>query len=206
MPQFDKMASDLTAMLLEIRSAAPNARIVVLGYPNLLPHDANGTPIGCDGDVMTEAGTQYTAGAGTVHPAWHVSATASAEIASFVSLRLNPAVQQAVTKALEQSHAGGIDYVDPEPWFVGHELCTSDPWFNPITLLGVDVYKDTAPLPPCNYGEVDNSGFPKDNPIGCVVPDVVQRESDVSPYASTRPSLDSAPIPGPSSRTSSTTR
>lgn len=106
--------SQYTKTLEAIHEKAPNARIVVVGYPRLFPdppHDGE--------DTFNEVDQEFLNGIGA---------------------EVNEQIQQHV-EALDrkyygngQQKMGSFEFVDPTPAFEGHQLSDDDPYINDINL------------------------------------------------------------------------
>jgi len=103
-----RLRTTLPPVLRALRARAPNARILLLGYPD--PFPAHLVP----GSTCSRS---FTAG----DIAW----------ATRESARLNEVIHTAAGTA-----GARITYVPPSG-FAGHDVCSSDPWFNGL-LLGPD--------------------------------------------------------------------
>lgn len=105
----------LEAVYTQIHKLAPNARIIVLGYPRLFPVNASSCSSvlwlsGADMDWMNT-----------------MSATLDSDIGTAV-------------KTVATANPGlNIQFVDPTATFTGHEVCSSAPWIN-----GVIAYEDSG--------------------------------------------------------------
>jgi protocatechuate 3,4-dioxygenase beta subunit len=94
---------------MQIRAKAPNARIYVLGYPDIFAHE-NFLNFGC--------------------PAASGMDSAANNWLTDLQTQLDAAVKQAADDA-------GVHYVDPNApgpnWsFLGHDICAGDSWFHPL--------------------------------------------------------------------------
>ncbi len=92
------LKEDLTKVYAEIRSAAPNARVVTIGYPALFPETAPRT---------------FNTLCQTLLQVWDRS---ERDAIRETGLRLNSVVKGAAQEA-------GVEYVDPFIYFVQHEPC-----------------------------------------------------------------------------------
>jgi hypothetical protein len=105
----------LQALYATIAQEAPNAEVIVLGYPNLFP-DGTSSP-GCD--IGTGTGTTVTEIPG--------------DVASFLNSMgddLNQVIDSAV--AAEADAGYNVHFVSPSGAFTGHDICSSSPWLNGI--------------------------------------------------------------------------
>jgi hypothetical protein len=105
-------------MYLAIRSAAPNATIAVVGYPQVVPASSY---VSCGGWVFTNSEQDAARAIGTA---------------------LNSAISAAVSRA-----GSGFTYIDPEASgspFLGHELCTTNPYFNGVSTPGAFSFHPNA--------------------------------------------------------------
>ncbi len=94
-----------------IAAAAPDARIIVMGYPRLFP-----------GDTSPSSACAVDAASDIIVPD-------EAMLNSFGD-QLNSAISTAVST--EQAAGVNIDFIDPAPAFTGHEVCSSSPWINGV--------------------------------------------------------------------------
>src|SRR5450755_1568546 len=108
-----------------IYALAPNAQIVVLGYPKLFP--ANPTSSCQVGPGLAGVGAYI----GAADQIWLNS----------MGVLLNTTISQAVTNV--RATGVNIRFVNPTSAFSGHELCSSSPWINPISL---GIYSGTGGL------------------------------------------------------------
>jgi hypothetical protein len=101
----------LVAVYTKIHQLAPNAEIIVLGYPQLFPTNTTST---CTvGSILKHP---FTLSANDQNWLNQIGGVLNATISSTVS-----------TTA---SHLGAdIRFVDPSSAFSGHALCSADPWF-----------------------------------------------------------------------------
>ena len=103
-----------------IEAAAPNAEIIVLGYPNLFAGDTSA--LGCP-----------QAGIGP-------------DVASWMNLMgdgLRSVIDQAVS--YERSQGLDIHLINPEPAFAGHHACdVGANWINPISTTGGSFHPNAA--------------------------------------------------------------
>lgn len=111
------LKSHLEQMYLDINAAAPNADIVVVGYPQL----------------FTAAPTANCNAAGSVLGT-AASLTPSTQLMlNAFGTQLDSVIEEAVSIIKEDGVA--IQYVDPQAAFVGHGLCdTGDSWILPVTI------------------------------------------------------------------------
>ncbi len=105
------LESHLAATYAAIGAAAPNAEIIVLGYPRLFPGDQNPTSTcevtpGIDFDVPT---------------------------VKFVNT-MGDLMDQTISGAVAEVKATGVNihFINPNSVFSGHEICSSSPWFGGI--------------------------------------------------------------------------
>ena len=93
---------ELTDILIDARNRAPNADIHISTYPNIISDDSR---LFCLQDAnMAQSDRQWLKG-------------------------LTRALDDVIINA---ANAAGVDVVDVFGAFAGHELCTSDPWANPL--------------------------------------------------------------------------
>jgi len=100
-----RLRNALPAVFRGMRARAPNARILVLGYPDPFPA------------VLPQVSRCNL---------WF--APSDIRWLAQQAVALNSAIEAAAKAA-----AAGITYVPPSG-FVGHDVCSHDPWFNPIEL------------------------------------------------------------------------
>lgn len=119
----DQMADNVETVLTEIKNAAPNAQIVLMGYPELLSR------------------TEKCAGS------WYYHMPEVQALADLVNYG-NGKQKEVV----EQLRAGGtkVAYADPVPGFVGHSGCDSEEWIHKIVRgpQGDGDYHNTDPAAP----------------------------------------------------------
>jgi lysophospholipase L1-like esterase len=113
------LEAHLVQTYVAINAVAPNADIVVVGYPNLFP--ANPTAP-CDSGSITGKAARLSVDA--------------QEMLNDFGTDLNNAISQAVSQA-KNDFGVDIQFVNPTSAFAGHELCSSDPWFLPLSLTNV---------------------------------------------------------------------
>jgi lysophospholipase L1-like esterase len=89
----------------DIKAAAPNATIDVIGYPHLLPAS----------DAIAELDCPITMGLLPDSAQW---------LNSMADL-LDSVIQQAAS-------AEGVHYIDPRSAFTGHDACSAAPWINGV--------------------------------------------------------------------------
>jgi lysophospholipase L1-like esterase len=103
-PLIKQLGSDLSELYRQVRRAAPEARVLVLGYPRLFPLRPH-TP--------------------TCAPSRGASAIGKAEI------RYLNAKTAALNTAIREAAAGQVQFVDVEDAFAGHEVsCGGGQWIN----------------------------------------------------------------------------
>lgn len=100
------LPGELDTLYAAIRSDAPNALILVVGYPQVAPPD------GTSCEFLTDS---------------------EKDAARDLDVALNDAISDAVSRA-----GSGFTYIDPngeDSPFLGHELCTEDPYFWGVNIL-----------------------------------------------------------------------
>lgn len=112
----------LPGAVADVVAAAPDAEVVVVGYPPFMP----AVDTGCRGPLRIDG--EYSP---TIE--WYV-APADVRRGRRVIAELNAALRDAAV-------AAGATYVGLGPRFAGHEVCSADPW-----LAGVEVDADLFPL------------------------------------------------------------
>ncbi|HEX7135029.1 MAG TPA: SGNH/GDSL hydrolase family protein [Iamia sp.] len=105
----------LTSAVEDVVAAAPEARVLVVGYPPLMP----AVDTGCRGTAVID-------GEPATGVEWSV-APADVRRGREVIADLNAALRDAAVVA-------GATYVDPGPRFAGHEVCSPDPWIHGLEL------------------------------------------------------------------------
>ena len=101
-------------MLDAIHQKAPNAKVYLLGYPDPLPRSF--TPGNCPALEHLIADFIQT---GIVNQ--------DLDYLNSIIAHINTVVESAAS-------AGGATYVPPDPTFAKHGVCSTDPWFFPLTL------------------------------------------------------------------------
>lgn len=117
----EDLDAELVPLLAGLRSRAPRAAILVVGYPPLAPLHAEGP---CRGDAEHADGTPVGFGAG-----WEISQEDATWIVGVLE-RLNSRLAVA-------AHGAGSHFVDPAPVFTGHEACSADPWIRGVVIDGL---------------------------------------------------------------------
>ncbi|MGH1526526.1 SGNH/GDSL hydrolase family protein [Leifsonia sp. L25] len=113
----DRVAPALRDAVTRIRAKAPNARVVVVGYPALMP-DAVHTPAGGCFASLKLFGTSFP--------------YATADLAYMNSVQSTLDVQ---SKAAAE--AAGADYVSLMGNTFDHSSCSASPYLNPVELSGL---------------------------------------------------------------------
>ena len=109
------LKAHLVQTYLAINDVAPSADIVVMGYPNIFPASPTSS---CDsGSIVGKAAS--------------LSVNAQKMLNNF-GTDLNNAISSAVSAA--KSDGVAIQFVNPTSAFASHELCSSSPWFLPLSL------------------------------------------------------------------------
>jgi hypothetical protein len=104
----------LVAEYEALATAAPNAEIVVLGYPRLFPGDTKAPS--CDVSVEGYSVPVITS-----------------DVTSWLNKMgdlLDTNIADAVAAATDAGY--NVHYIDPNSAFTGHEVCSSSPWINAI--------------------------------------------------------------------------
>jgi hypothetical protein len=120
----DDSKSQLVETLRAISAKAPNAKIILLGYPKLF-NEANA----CSGQFLSE-----------------LFAKALNELATHLALRQREAVEQAVTSGTAAYFAPAIDH------FTSHGICDSTPWLHGVRMGANgegDFHDGDTPTPFC---------------------------------------------------------
>ena len=107
----NELGPKLDAAYAAIRSRAPNARVLVLGYGRPF---ANRTCFGTPGVTLSE------------------------------EAKLNTLADNLNAKIRNRAQAAGFTYVDLNPYWAGHHVCSSNPYTNGYSYLTlVDSYHPT---------------------------------------------------------------
>lgn len=103
----DQTKEDIGATLQVIAQRAPHAKIVLVGYPEILSRTVK-----CTGS-------------------WYIDGDEAADLATLANY-----MDDAQKAKVDDLHASGLDvgYVNPVSAFVGHGGCDSDEWINKIVL------------------------------------------------------------------------
>jgi lysophospholipase L1-like esterase len=119
--QLVKLRANLVDLYTRLHQAAPNARIVVLGYPPLFPEDGPG-----------ESGLRST----VCRLAFDLFSSPERELIRDAGVALNTTIASAAEEA-------GVDYVDVWPYFSGHEPCgSSGEWVRFVDSLSRGAIRD----------------------------------------------------------------
>jgi hypothetical protein len=113
----DQLQSHLVDVYEEIHARAPNARIVVLGYPAAF--QANPQSSCKVGPGLAGVGAYLN----TSDQSW----------LNGISALLNTTIGSAVTIA--KTSGANIDFINPTQGFASHELCSASPWIYGVQLL-----------------------------------------------------------------------
>jgi len=111
----------LPGAVADVVAAAPDAEVLVVGYPPLMP----AVDAGCRGPMLLEHRPVNDV-------EWYI-APRDVRRGRKVIADLNAVLRDAAV-------AAGATYVDPGPRFAGHEVCSADPWVG-----GLDVDGDRSP-------------------------------------------------------------
>jgi lysophospholipase L1-like esterase len=109
------LEAHLVQTYLDINAKAANAQIIVVEYPQFFPSNPTSS---CNSGSI----------AGSLAA---LSVNAQTMINGF-----GADIDSVITQAVAVAQADGVDiqYVNPTATFAGHELCSSDPWFLPLSL------------------------------------------------------------------------
>uniref|UniRef100_UPI003158D8B3 SGNH/GDSL hydrolase family protein n=1 Tax=Nocardiopsis sp. N85 TaxID=3029400 RepID=UPI003158D8B3 len=131
--RMDKFEETLSTVVGEIRSRAPDARILVLGYPRLFPEEP--------------PGMYYTL---TVKDQLWLNG-----IAERFNTRIRDVVYRADGGIYGTREAGSVEYVNTFSAFSGHEVSAEDAWLNGIVLgqFGEGLKVDRATFHPTAQGQ-----------------------------------------------------
>jgi hypothetical protein len=124
------LSTSLTNLYNSVESLAPNAKLLIVGYPQLFPEYSSISGSCTWGSAFVPP----INGAGT--PSGR--AVSSTEVSTIRSLttQMNSLLQTAATN----TNNSNIMFVNPTTVFASHELCTSSPWFNGVMLNADPVY------------------------------------------------------------------
>lgn len=129
--KYDRITREYAAMLNEVMTKAPNAKVVTVGYPTVAPED----PSGCDRTDTTQFAANIK-GLGTM-------SITHGDIAWFhdVTTHLNTIIE-AITKL-----SGGT-YVDVQTSSKGHDVCQSSSvkWVEGVCGHAAEYWPDTVSL------------------------------------------------------------
>ncbi len=145
-----------------IHSQAPNAQVYVVGYPQLLPASGCAQTDGWMMALNALVGSAHGGNAASIALVFEIGRAAelsdavilafiqsgvmefnSAEVSTARSLVVQ--LNQAIKDAVEAINQPWLVYLDPlatSSPFVGHELCTAQPYFNGLTINPVNVGHD----------------------------------------------------------------
>ena len=105
------LKSHLEATYAAVAKAAPNANIIVLGYPRLFPGDQNPTST-CEVTLGIDLGVP---------------------VVQFLN-KMGDLLDQQISDAVTVIKATGVNihFINPNGAFSGHEICSGAPWFGGI--------------------------------------------------------------------------
>ncbi|ASU86362.1 SGNH/GDSL hydrolase family protein [Nocardiopsis gilva YIM 90087] len=131
--RMEKFKATFDDLLAEIRDRAPDARVVVLGYPRLFP--------------AKPQGMYYTL---TVGDQKWLNDT----IKRF-NLQLENAVNRADAEIADESQVGSVEFVDIYTVFKGHEVDAEEPWLNGVLIrdLSEGIKVDRSTFHPTAAGQ-----------------------------------------------------
>src|SRR5262249_26059303 len=124
-----QLKSHLISTYADIHQKAPNAEIVVVGYPHLFP--ANPT------DCQVGFGVSFSA--------------ADQKWMNQMGDKLNDSIKGAVDAV--KSTGVLIHFVNPVSYWAGHEVCSADPWLNGLLLLSSSGVLGTGSFHPKSAGQ-----------------------------------------------------
>jgi len=124
------LAQSLDTLYAAIAARAPNAHVDVVGYPHLF--DASG-------DVCPFGGTLG--------------------ITQSEALQMNQGANALDSVIATQAAQFGFTFVDPTTAFAGHELCSSDPWINGVSVPVVNSFHPTVGGYQALVGLVESAGL-----------------------------------------------
>jgi hypothetical protein len=111
----DLLPAHLSAVYLDIHKLAPNAEIIVVGYPLLFP-----------------SGTTSTCKVGTIGPIPFYLSAQNQNWLNETGTTLDNTIEGTVS-GIRENDGVDIHFVDPNPAFSSHTLCSSDPWILPLS-------------------------------------------------------------------------
>lgn len=131
--RMDRFEATLEEILREIRDRAPDARILVLGYPRLFPEEP--------------AGMYYTL---TVDDQLWLN-----EVGRRLNDRIRDTVYRADGEVYGERQAGSVEFVNVFSALSGYEVSAEDAWLNGIVLgaLGQGIRVDRATFHPTASGQ-----------------------------------------------------
>ncbi|MFI0445299.1 SGNH/GDSL hydrolase family protein [Actinomadura sp. 6N118] len=106
------LRQELPGVLKEIRTRAPQARVIVLGYPRAFKETS-----GSDGDNISVADQQWLNGR-----------------ARDLNELIRQAVKEADARIVAARAPGSVEFVDAYSAFAGHEVGTADPYMNGLAV------------------------------------------------------------------------
>ena len=131
------LQTHLISAYTAIHKAAPNAKIIVVGYPNLFPANPK---------------TKCKVGPGIAGIGAYLSVSVQKWL-NFTGLGLNSTIRKSVLTVRKRQKAN-IFFVNPTAAFADHELCSHEPWIYPIVIdqAGKSVSIDPASFHPTVAG------------------------------------------------------
>ncbi|MFL1431353.1 MULTISPECIES: SGNH/GDSL hydrolase family protein [unclassified Nocardiopsis] len=132
--RMNRFEETLATVIAEIRDRAPDARVLVLGYPRLFPEEP--------------PGMYYTL---TVKDQLWLNG-----IAERFNERIRDAVYRADGEVYGSRAAGSVEYVNTFSAFTGHEVSADEAWLNGIVLgrFGEGLKVDRATFHPTAQGQM----------------------------------------------------
>ncbi|WP_170140944.1 SGNH/GDSL hydrolase family protein [Allonocardiopsis opalescens] len=110
--RLDRLEEDITAVIAELRERAPQARIVIVGYPRLFQEDPD-------------------------WPHWSLLPSQQRflnEQARILNDRIGAAVAEIDAEIHASQGPGSVEFIDAYDAYDGHEIGTDDPWMNGLSV------------------------------------------------------------------------
>lgn len=132
--RMDRFEETLATVIQEIRDRAPDARILVLGYPRLFPEEPPGMYY-----TLTARDQRWLNGVG-----------------ERFNERIRDVVYRADGEVYGSRQTGSVEYVNTFSAFSGHEVSAEDAWLNGIVLgrFGEGLRVDRATFHPTAQGQM----------------------------------------------------
>ncbi|WP_169064418.1 GDSL-type esterase/lipase family protein [Geodermatophilus dictyosporus] len=139
----DRLAPQLSAIYARVHEQAPQARILVLGYPQLFP--ASAAEQNC---AKLREQTVYVrasaAGRGAVVPVANIGFTNAEQNAM---RRWTSELNQTIADRVNRDGSGYVEFVPVDAAFAGHEVCgNAGEWINGPTLATIASIRGRSPV------------------------------------------------------------